>query len=274
MRRKRDTLKSGRTRPGRLALLDRLFEASLFNLPASGHAIDLGYGDEPLTTLDWASTCAKRGSPLKFVGVENDAARVQAAQELFGSRGISFCEGSFDLRPLKLDRISVIRCMNVLRGYPLESVKTAQIAMLNSLAAGGLLIEGSTDTEGHLLSAHLWRRLEEGATYEGLLMVTDFKRGFSPRMFRDVLPRDVRRHVKLGEPVFEFLEHFEALTSQIRTAEFTLQEIHHRAGKRLEGERSDTLGGDFLEHGAICWQPEKPSARPEVLHPGLDILDR
>ena len=272
MRRRRQTLNRGRTRKGRIELLDRLFEANFFELPEQGHAVDLGYGDSPVTTLDWATALSSGAHRFKVIGVETDASRVRRAVKEFEADGIYFYQGGFDLGLLGLESIAVIRCMNVLRGYPLESVKSAQIAMLKSLVPGGLLLEGSTDTEGHLLTAHLWRRSEQSATYEGLLMATDFRRGFSPRMFRDVLPRDLRRHVKPGEPVFEFLEHFETLTNEMRGNHETLLQLFVAAGRRLEAERTDTLGGTLLAQGVIRWRPENPSWRREVLQSSL-VLD-
>ena len=271
MRRRRHTLNRGRTRKGRIELLDQLFESAFFELPEQGHAVDLGYGDSPVTTLDWATALKSGAHKLKVVGVETDSSRVQTAKDLEAG-GVCFYQGSFDLYPLGLDSIAVIRCMNVLRGYPLESVKSAQAAMLKSLIPGGLLLEGSTDTEGHLLTSHIWRRSDNGVAYEGLLLATDFRRGFSPRMFRDVLPRDLRRHVKPSEPIFEFLEHFETLTNQMRGNHETLPQLFVAVGRRLEEERTDILGGSLLAHGVICWRPEKPSKRPEVLHPS-PILD-
>lgn len=90
--------------------------------------------------------------------------------------------------------------MNVLRGYREEDVEPARLMMREGLVDDGLLIEGSTDTEGHVLVAHLWR----GSRRE-LLFHTDFSRGFSPWLFRDWLPRDLRRGVKPGTSIHALL---------------------------------------------------------------------
>ena len=88
--------------------------------------------------------------------------------------------------------------MNVLRAYREDELPPIRAALLAPLAEGGLLLEGSTDTEGHVTAVHLVRA---GRSAPALLLHTDLARGFSPWLFRDVLPRDLRRSVKPGQPI-------------------------------------------------------------------------
>jgi hypothetical protein len=100
---------------------------------------------------------------------------------------------------------SVVRAINVLRGYREEELPGIHRALLAPLAPGGLLIEGTTDLDGHVTGVHLLRRGAGRAEDLGLLLHTDFERGFSPWLFRDVLPRDLRRAARPGTPVHQAL---------------------------------------------------------------------
>lgn len=112
--------------------------------------------------------------------------------------------------------------------------------------------------------------------YEGLACVTDFSRGFSPWMFRDVLPRDLRRHATSGEPVFEWLSDWENEVRSLREARRA--EGQPRSGvevsravfsasvERLAVSRPET-DARWAARGVVLWKPERPSTRPEVLCP-------
>jgi hypothetical protein len=81
-----------------------------------------------------------------------------------------------------------------------------QAALGGALAEGGLLLEGSTDLEGRITACHLLRRRGGALAREGLLLHTDGTRGYSPWLFRDVLPRDLRREVRPGTPLHACLQ--------------------------------------------------------------------
>jgi hypothetical protein len=264
-----------------MALLDALFSSNALR-PSSDPrvAVDLGYGDSPATTLRWAERLKAQFPRVLVVGVEIEEARVERAKEA-ERPGLEFRKGGFGLSRLGLPAISVIRCMNVLRGYGLEQVRIAQAEMARALSPGGLLVEGSTDKEGSLLSAHVWRRDQGGPSlkYEGLVFGTDGRRGFGPRMFRDVLPRDLRRHCVEGEPVHAWLQTWHAL--------FLAQRIERR-GSRVasDKEKQKKALREFDEtarllarqipnqtrhreglSGYVWFTPPAPSTRKEVLRP-------
>lgn len=261
MRRRRQTHKRGRTRPRRMALIDALFEDGQFELPTEGIAVDLGYGDAPTTCVEWAAALKPHFPQLSVIGVEVEPARVEAARTL--CHDLEFREGDFELRCCP-ETVSAIRCMNVLRGYGLDEALAARDLMLSRLTPRGLLIEGTSDTEGHLLGAHFWRATGDGpGVYEGLLLATDFTRGFAPRMFRDVLPRDLRRHVIPGEAIFDVLEHFEGLTAAARVPGANNETVFKQAATQLAEQRSDivVLASGRSESGSLLWRPERPSPR-------------
>jgi hypothetical protein len=154
-----------------------------------------------VTTKELARAVRARHPGLRVVGVERTARPAEPDVELVAGDFAS-CAG--------LGPTAVVRAFNVLRGYREEEVAPAREALGAGLVEGGLLLEGSTDTEGHVTTAWLLRRRGGQLLNEALLFHTDFTRGFSPWLFRDWLPRDLRRGVKPGTPVFALLEAWEA----------------------------------------------------------------
>ena len=100
---------------------------------------------------------------------------------------------------------AVVRAMNVLRGYREEEVDEIHAALGAGLVEGGLLLEGSTDTEGHVTVVWVLRKRAAALVREALLFHTDFTRGFSPWLFRDWLPRDLRRRAQPGTAIHSML---------------------------------------------------------------------
>ncbi len=237
--------------------------------------VDVGYGDAPVTTerTHDALKCLFPG--VQTVGVEAEPSRVLRASSE-PKANIRYLLGGFDLVRLGIEKASLVRCLNVLRGYGLFDVKGALIQMARAVRPGGVLVEGTSDVGGTLSAVHIWRRNEDARVdYRGLVCVTDFSRGFSPMMFRDVLPRDLRRHAKTGEPVFEWLESWERIATDVRAS---VRESHRSSklelGARvfedsanlLAAERQDT-NAVYSARGVMIWCPERPATRPEVLSP-------
>lgn len=187
-----------RTRPGRLAALDAwLCAEGRALLDGRGAVVDVGYGLSPATTLELARAVRAVTPSLRVVGVERAAAPPVEGVELLAG-DFSTCAS--------LAPCAVVRAMNVVRGYREEEVPAIHEALGAGLVEGGLVIEGSTDTEGHVTVAHLLRRKTGRLVREALLFYTDGARGFSPWLFRDWLPRDLRRRATPGSAVHGFLE--------------------------------------------------------------------
>ena len=182
-----------RTRAGRLDGLDRwLTHEAVPLLEAGGRVIDVGFGVSTVTVEALARAVRRVNPALEVLGLEREPARVPSA----GS-SVRLEVGGFDALA-QLSGAVVVRVMNVLRGYRAEEVPRIYRALGLGLVDGGLLLEGSTDTEGHVTACHLVRRRGDELEREGLLFHTDFVRGFSPWLFRDVLPVDLRRSVRPG----------------------------------------------------------------------------
>lgn len=195
------------TRPGRLALLDRVvlaLEASLLTRRdgpwAQAPVVDVGIGSRPWTTVELAACVA----PVPVIGVDSSADVVARAQR-FEAPGVSFVRGSFSL-PMR--GVRLIRVMNVLRDGPPEAVAIAHTLLGGSLLDGGLVIEGSCAPSGEVGTAHWLRKTSTGLTREGLVMWLDGSRGTHPMAFRDRLPRDLRG--AQPHPIFDVLARWTA----------------------------------------------------------------
>lgn len=186
--------------------------------------VDLGYGAEPVTTLESAQRLRRINPALPVLGVEIDPERVAAAQP-FADQWTQFRLGGFNL-PLRpradgsWETARAIRAFNVLRQYEEGAVAGAWAAMTGSLLPGGLLIEGTAEPLGRVWVANLLRREtsappalgglpwgEEAALrHEGLLFSTNFRLGFDPAEFQAVLPKNLIHRMRPGEPIYALLE--------------------------------------------------------------------
>ncbi len=218
--------------------------------------MDVGFGEHPWTTLESARVFRELNPRLPVVGVELEPSRVEAAQA--HADGLThFRQGGFSLPLLPGETVRLLRTMNVLRGYRSEEVSAIHRTLGETLLPGGLLVEGSTDTPGAVLVAHLLRRGPEELVREALLFHTDFSRGFAPVLFRDWLPRDFRRRVKPGEPIHDFFAVWTAAWREAREAGHTAppEAFRHslpRLAQRLEGVSTEPW---LQEHGYLLWRP-------------------
>ncbi len=107
--------------------------------------VDLGFGADPTTTLEWQLALHSLNPGIRVVGVEIDQERVARARGV-----IEAVRGGFEIpteqRPL------VIRAANVLRQYDHSEVTAAWALMRSRLAPEGWLIEGTCDEQGRLTS--------------------------------------------------------------------------------------------------------------------------
>ncbi len=234
-----------RTRAGRLTIIDQwlaLHEAALLHPNAT--VVDFGFGETPVTTLEWAATLVPT---ITVIAIERDTARVDAAR---ASPRLRALHGGFEALAA-LAPVTVVRAMNVLRAYPLEDIAAAHAALGAPLIDGGLVIEGSSDPEGHVTVAHVLRKRGGALHREAMLFHTTFARGFGPWLFRDYLPRDLRRSVKPGTPLFDFFTTWHAAFEQTSGS----------PTERFEASISALPGASSWAHGTLRWQtPYTPMA--------------
>ncbi|MCP3097518.1 methylase [Myxococcus sp. K15C18031901] len=262
-----DARTRGRTAPGRLRALDAYlcrFERELVSRVdgpwARAAFVDVGFGEHPWTTLESAAAFRALHPTLAVVGVELDPARARAAQVHADAR-THFREGGFTLPLSDEEPARLVRAMNLLRQGPPERVPQAHQSLARPVLPSGLVVEGSCDPTGSVLTAHLLRRGEDAGAppaREALLFQTDFAQGFAPVLFRDWLPRDLRRRVRPGEPIHVFFEEWTEAWRQARAAGHTAPaeafgESVARLGARMGGVVVDRW---LLEAGYLVWRPE------------------
>ena len=111
--------------------------------------VDLGYGASPVTTVELAQRLHAAHPRVRVLGLELDPERVAAAQHHRRPPWLDFRPGGFELAGLQP---VLVRAFNVLRQYAEEDVPGAWKLMLDRLAPGGLLVEGTCDEIGRLCS--------------------------------------------------------------------------------------------------------------------------
>jgi hypothetical protein len=257
-----------RTARGRLAWLDRLLCQSGAVSLEGALLVDVGFGDEPFTTLEWAAHVAAAGA--RVIGIEQNPAHVARAQSHLMAATPTLClrTGGFDLvESLGENRCArVIRVANVLRAYPEHDVKQAWLMMARSLEENGLLIDATCDREGHVGTALWLRRCQQRLVPERLFFSTDGTRGFAPLLFRDTLPRVYRRRAKPGTPIDAF---FRQWMDAWRIAHAASPEGAFRSAVEPIPDLSAVDGG------IACWRP-KPGFPPmfdEMCIEGWSIPD-
>ncbi|OKI71077.1 SAM-dependent methyltransferase [Micromonospora sp. CB01531] len=141
----------GTTNPNRLRRVDNwLVETCGDALRAAADplVVDLGYGATPVTAVELRARLATGvRADVRVVGLEIDPVRVAAAQPAADPPGLAFARGGFELAGL---RPALVRAFNVLRQYDESEVADAWRTVIERLAPGGLLVEGTCDELGRL----------------------------------------------------------------------------------------------------------------------------
>jgi hypothetical protein len=198
----------GKTAPNRLRQTDIFLAVAHPGLVrgASGLYVDLGYGAYPVTTCETFQRLRRLNPNLHVVGVEIDPQRVAEA-EPYRQPGLEFRLGGFNL-PLKSgERANFIRAFNVLRQYA-ESEVAAALQTLNAhLTESGLLIEGTCDPTGRLLTFNLFQK--RNGQLDPLAFVlaprlSSLTPTFEPRNFQAVLPKNFIHQAEPGGAIDQF----------------------------------------------------------------------
>lgn len=257
----------GRTNEGRLRGLDEYVVGAYRALIEAGEglAVDLGFGDEAVTTVEWTRAMRAVNEEVRVCGVEVEEWRVAAARDEAGDE-VEFLLGGFELEEALGEPAMLIRAMNVLRQYRPEEVREAHRSWGRALGEGGVLLEGTSDGTGSVLSAHVFRRRNGRLWREGLLFVTDFRRGFAPVMFRDVLPRDLRHGVFEGHPAYAFFERWMRIWKEMRAEGVEGPRASFQESvRRLQGETDWVIAESWMvEAGMVLWRAENLEASLEL----------
>ena len=258
-----------KTRPGRLAALDRVLlarERTLLTRRGGpfAHAVvvDVGLGAMPWTTLELASTLHAAVDPdLQVVGLDVQPDVVQRACDL--ARDLARSGASpgarFEVADLALPGLvaRVVRVLNVLRDYAPADIPAAHARLGAMLIHGGVLLEGSCGPEGEVGVVHSMRRHGDQLVREALWLWTDGSRGSAPILFRDRLPRDLRRSVVPDHPLGRLMHEWMAAHARVPGAGLQRLDASVRAL-----DRPDLT---LLASGFVAWAPEGGVPAPAAL---------
>ena len=254
----------GKTAPNRLRKTDTFLAVAYPELVRHmpGLYVDLGYGAYPITSVETLERLGKLNPRLRVLGVEIDPARVAAA-EAYTRPGLEFRLGGFDLPLRSGESVTIIRAFNVLRQYPEAAVEAALRALAEPLTPGGLLLEGTSDPLGRLLTFNVYQKpAPDGPLARAaLVLAPSLHAGFLPRQFQPVLPKNFIHHAEPGGPIDRFFEAWHAAWQHARARATDPRQVFTLAGLRLA--EAYGYGVDrrraLLRRGFLLLGPEWPS---------------
>jgi hypothetical protein len=258
----------GKTAPNRLRRVDNFllaYDTPLLRRSDASFSralvVDLGYGREPITTLEFAARLRRVNPGLPVLGIEIDPERVAAAQP-FADERTFFRLGGFNL-PLKSwsdgepETVRLIRAFNVLRQYEEAEVAPAYERLARYVLPGGLLVEGTSTPFGGVWVANVLRRqIDAGWRAEALVFGTNFHPGFDPAEFQTVLPKNYIHRVVPGESIYDFFEAWKKSAAESRPLRvWGVRQWFVAAAHRLaeRGYRIETQG-KWLRKGWLVWK--------------------
>ena len=172
--------------------------------------VDLGYGRLPVTTLELAARLRAVRPGVRVIGLEIDPERVAVANTVantvanagVGSEeraGTEFRLGGFELAGL---RPVLVRAFNVLRQYPQDAVTEAWRTMQDSLAPGGVLLDGTCDELGR---RSCWVLLDRDGPVS-LTLACDARDIEQLSDLAERLPKVLIHHNVPGQPIHTLFE--------------------------------------------------------------------
>lgn len=195
-------LTRGKTRPGRLRLLDPFLVEQLAT-NRTVRILDVGIGAEPDTTLELHRAALRAGCTPHTLGTDVDRARVDRLAAVGEPRLSAACVDETWQPALGFD---LVRAANILRQYKLDRVGPALDRWSSWVRPGGRLVEGTTDKAGDRGVFRVFERAPDGLIPIGLLAFIDLTSpGFAPRALTPYLPRGLGWHghpSKELEPLF------------------------------------------------------------------------
>ena len=167
--------------------------------------VDVGFGENPITTIESHKRLKNINPGIKVIGVEIDNKRLQTAKP-YEQTGVEFRLGGFNLPLHKEEKANIIRCYNVLRQYSESDFQTSIIILSNYLINGGVLLEGTSDQFGRLVAFNIFHKRENEIYHEYLVFGTNFNSNLYPRDFQSVLPRNFIQHVTPDNWLYRFFD--------------------------------------------------------------------
>lgn len=173
--------------------------------------VDLGYGANGVTTFELATRLSQARPDVEVVGVEIDPERVARAREQLAAvrsgatafdpgLRVSFARGGFEIPAPR--RPTVIRALNVLRQYDEGEVSDAWERMASRLEPEGLLVEGTCDEIGRVMT---WVVVGPDAAPRSFTISLRLTGLVSSAVAAERLPKALIHRNVPGEPVHAFL---------------------------------------------------------------------
>ena len=236
--------------------------------------VDLGYGASPVTVLELATRLRALREDVRVVGVEIDPERVARGRPLADPPRVDFVLGGFEV-PVPAgtgDRPDVVRAFNVLRQYAEGDVPDAWARMVDRLAPGGALVEGTCDEPGRLAAWVDVRRGDDGAPRPRSLSLSWRLAGLAtPSVVAERLPKVLIHRNVPGEGVHDLMLALDGawarqapLSSYGARQRFvaTVQELR-AAGWPVLGDRSRWRLGELT----VDWSAVAPGGSPWPVGP-------
>ena len=210
----------GFTAPNRLRLVDTYVLVALAeHLRRTPLFVDVGYGAEPITTLESFERFRRTNPALRALGIEIEPSRVAAA-EPYRREGMDFRLGGFNLPLLQGERPMLVRAFNVLRQYAEADVRDALWSLAHVLPPGALLLEGTSDPFGRHVCFWVWERTAAAVpkhirrgppplARKWLVFGARLHSEFRPRDFQPYLPKELIHHAEPGGALDSFFAAWE-----------------------------------------------------------------
>ncbi len=245
----------GKTAPNRLRKTD-VFLAVAFGERVRhlrGWYVDLGYGAYPVTSLETLVRLRPLNPRLRVLGVEIDPARVAEALP-YAREGLTFRQGGFNLPLQAGERVSVVRAFNVLRQYAEAEVDAALTALSASMDAGALLIEGTCDPTGRLMTFNLYEHNGLALHPTALVLCPSRHADFLPRQLQAVLPKNFIHHAEPGGPIDQFFGAWHASWQAARARAIGWPQVFAQAAVRLADHYGYAVDKrpNLLRRGFLC----------------------
>jgi hypothetical protein len=167
--------------------------------------VDLGFGASAVTTLELRARLARSRPDVEVRGLEIDPDRVARAQAQLAAApvpGVSFARGGFEVPLEGGRRPAIIRAMNVLRQYDEADVAAAWARMAARLAPGGMLVEGTCDEIGRVVT---WVEVGSDAVPRSLTVSLRLAELQDPSIAAERLPKALIHRNVPGERVHDLL---------------------------------------------------------------------
>jgi SAM-dependent methyltransferase len=209
----------GTTGTNRLRRVDRwVARHPALRRAADPLVIDLGYGASGVTAFELHARLARVRPDVDVLGLEIDPARVARAREQLAEvragrtsfaadARVSFARGGFEVPLPGGRRPAVIRAFNVLRQYDEHEVGAAWASMAARLAAGGLLVEGTCDELGRIVT---WVAVGPNAAPRTLTISLRLSGLEHPSIAAERLPKALIHRNVPGERVHDLLTALDA----------------------------------------------------------------